>query len=68
MGPDSAILIDEMVLPNTGTSSQAMSIDFTMMAALSAMERTQSQLEKLLDSACLKVVLQAMKPQSESTG
>ncbi|RAL64632.1 hypothetical protein DID88_001665 [Monilinia fructigena] len=37
MGPDSAILIDEMVLPSTGTSSQAMSIDFTMMAALSAM-------------------------------
>ncbi|KAA8566481.1 hypothetical protein EYC84_009043 [Monilinia fructicola] len=42
MGPDSAILIDEMILPNTGASCQAMSLDFTMMAALPAMERTKS--------------------------
>ncbi|TGO76674.1 hypothetical protein BELL_0143g00150 [Botrytis elliptica] len=56
MGPNSAILIDEMVLPNSGTNFQAMNIDFTMMAALSAMERTQSQWEKVLDSAGLKVL------------
>lgn len=55
MGPDSAILIDEMILPNTGASCQAMSLDFTMTATLSAMERTKSQWVKLLDSACLKV-------------
>ncbi|KAF7860549.1 uncharacterized protein EAF02_010783 [Botrytis sinoallii] len=48
MGPNSAILIDEIVLPNSGTNFQAMNIDFTMMAALSAMERTQSQWEKVL--------------------
>lgn len=56
MGPNSAILIDEMVLPNSGTNHQAMSIDITMMAALSAMERTQNQWEKVLDSAGLKVL------------
>lgn len=56
MGPNSAILIDEMVLPDSGTNHQAMSIDITMMAALSAMERTQNQWEKVLDSAGLKVL------------
>lgn len=55
MGEDSCILIDEMVLPNKGTNFQAMQLDFTMMAALSAMERTQKQWMKLLDSAGLKV-------------
>ncbi|TGO91271.1 hypothetical protein BPOR_0033g00110 [Botrytis porri] len=54
IGSESASLIDEMVLPNSGTNFQAMDIDFTIMAALSAMERTQSQWEKGLDSAGLK--------------
>jgi len=56
MGPDSAILIDEMVLPDSGTNFQAMNVDFTMMTALSAMERTHNQWVKLLDSAGLKVI------------
>ena len=55
MGPESVILIDEMVLPNEGVHWQSTQVDLTMMAALAAMERTQAQWSYLLDSVDLKI-------------
>jgi len=55
MGPDSFLLIDEMVLPSKGASLQAMQIDMTMLAGLSSMERTEKQWTALLDSAGFQV-------------
>lgn len=54
MGPDSFILIDEMVLPNSNTNFEAMNLDMTMMT-IAATERTAEQWTELLDSAGLKV-------------
>lgn len=56
MGPDSLVLIDDMVLPNKGTNFQAMQLDLNMMAGLSAMERNEKQWAKLIDSAGFKIV------------
>ena len=55
MAKDSLILIDEMVLPNTGVHWQATQIDLTMMSALASMERTHEQWNALLDSVRLKI-------------
>jgi demethylsterigmatocystin 6-O-methyltransferase len=40
MGPESVILIDEMVVPNERASWRAMQIDITMMACLASRERS----------------------------
>ena len=56
MAPDSRILIDDMVLPDTGVHWQATFVDITMMVGLAAVERTTSQWETLLDSAGLKIL------------
>jgi demethylsterigmatocystin 6-O-methyltransferase len=56
MGPKSAILIDEIVMPNTGASIMAVQFDITMMASLGAIERTESEWRKLLDKAGLRIV------------
>ncbi|KAL9090484.1 MAG: hypothetical protein Q9165_005245 [Trypethelium subeluteriae] len=55
MDKDSVILIDEMVLPTTGTHWRAAQLDFTMMSAMAAMERTEQQWKDLLDKAGLKI-------------
>ena len=55
MGPESVILIDEMVFPNKGVHWQSAQIDLTMMAALASVERTQAQWSDLLDSVGLKI-------------
>ena len=55
MGPDSAILLDEMVLPDTRVHWQAAQVDLTMMAALGARERTRTQWTVLLDSVGLEI-------------
>ena len=52
----SVILIDEMVLPDTGAPWQATQLDITMMSALAAIERTRKEWFELLKSAGLKVV------------
>lgn len=41
MGPHSVLLVDEMVLPETGVNFIAASIDMTMLSALAGMERTE---------------------------
>jgi len=55
LGPESRILIDDMVLPNENVHWQAAQIDITMMAALSAKERTHEQWHALIAAAGLKV-------------
>lgn len=56
MGPESVLLIDEMILPETGTSLMAASIDMTMLAALAGMERTEAQWRETLAEAGLELV------------
>ena len=56
MGKDSLILIDDIVLPDTNVHWRAAQLDLTMMAALAAMERTNDQWYRLLDSAGLKIL------------
>ena len=63
MGPDSVILIDEMVLPNKNVHWQATLVDLTMMACLASVERTLAHWERLLDSVGLRIVqLYTYKP------
>ena len=55
MSKDSAILIEEMVLPVSGVHWQATQVDLTMMCALAAVERTEEHWRALLDSVGLKI-------------
>ncbi len=55
MNKDSVILIDDMVLPNTGAHWQATQLDLALMTTLAAMERTERDWYSLLDKAGLKV-------------
>lgn len=54
MEPDSFVLIDEMVLPNSGVHWQMAQLDM-LMAVLAARERTHEQWCKLLESVGLKI-------------
>lgn len=56
MGPDSKILIDEMVLPNTGVHWWSACLDLHMYAMLGAKERNVDQWETLLDNCGLRIV------------
>ena len=55
MSKESAILIDDMVLPDVNVHWQATQIDLTMMCALAGMERTREQWLALLDSVGLRI-------------
>ena len=55
MAPNSVILVDEMVLPNSGASFHVTQMDMIMMADLAAMERTEKEWYALLEDAGLKV-------------
>lgn len=55
-GPESQILIDEMVLPNKGVPWEATTVDLTIMASLGARERTMVEWDALLDAAGLKTL------------
>jgi demethylsterigmatocystin 6-O-methyltransferase len=55
LGPDSVILIDDMVVPNTGAHWQATQIDMIMMTSLAAKERTRDQWDTLVEKAGLKI-------------
>ena len=56
LGPDSKIVIDETVLPNTNVPWQAAYMDLTMMGSLGGIERTRAEFENVLDRAGLKIV------------
>lgn len=55
MKPDSSILIDDMVLPNSGVHWQMAQLDMLMMAVLAARARTHEQWSKLSESVALNI-------------
>jgi demethylsterigmatocystin 6-O-methyltransferase len=55
LGPDSVILIDDMVLPNAGVYWHATQIDMVMIVGLASIERTQDQWNSLVQKAGLKI-------------
>lgn len=56
MSADSRILIDDLVLPNTGVHWWSAAIDMQMYLMHGAMERNLDQWNTLLDGAGLKVL------------
>ena len=56
LGPDSRIVIDEVVLPDVNVPWQSAYLDITMMASFGAVERTKTEWESLIDQAGLKIV------------
>lgn len=56
LGPDSVILIDDMVVPNVGAHWQTTQLDIAMMSALGSLERTKEMWYALLEKAGLKIV------------
>ena len=53
MGPDSVLLVDEMVLPEVGVNFNAASIDMTMLSTFASMERTEAQWRETFQDAGL---------------
>ncbi|KAK7946091.1 O-methyl transferase B [Apiospora aurea] len=53
MAPDSVLLLDEMVLPQTGTHAYAASMDLTMMSAFASAERTEKQWRNIVEDVGL---------------
>jgi demethylsterigmatocystin 6-O-methyltransferase len=51
MGPDSLLLLYELVVPDSGHSVWHAQMDITLMASLAALERTRAQWATLLDAA-----------------
>lgn len=52
----SKLLINDIVLPDTGATRFATISDINMLALLAAMERSEAQWRKLLEQAGLKVI------------
>ncbi|OKL62736.1 hypothetical protein UA08_01132 [Talaromyces atroroseus] len=55
MGPDSVILIDDMVIPNMGAHWHATQVDMVMMVSLASRERTVDQWNALVAKAGLQI-------------
>lgn len=56
MGPNSFILIDDIIVPDKGAHPRTTEMDYIMMTTLAAMERTRKQWDDLLSAAGLEVV------------
>jgi demethylsterigmatocystin 6-O-methyltransferase len=56
LGPDSKLLIEELVLPETHVDWSATCIDFLMLSTFASQERTRAQWVQLLEKSGLKVV------------
>lgn len=56
MDQDSRLLIEELVLPDTGVDFKCSHLDILMMLYHSGMERSESQWRQLIDSVGLEVV------------
>jgi hypothetical protein len=56
MGPDSLLLINETLLPESNVSLSAAQADLTMMVSFASLERTQKQFETLLNKAGFDLV------------
>ena len=55
MVPNSVILIDEMILPDTGAHFHATQLDMMMMIIVGAVGRTEKEFHKLFHDAGLKL-------------
>ncbi|KAK3379887.1 S-adenosyl-L-methionine-dependent methyltransferase [Lasiosphaeria ovina] len=55
----SILIIDEIIIPNTGVHPTATQTDMIMLASFSSIERTERQWDALLDKAGLKIVKKA---------
>lgn len=55
MSPESSLLIDDWVLPDTGASLPGATEDILMMTLLSGIERSESQWRDLLKSVGLEI-------------
>lgn len=53
--PDSVILIDDIMIPNTGAHWHAIQLDMAMMTVLTSMESTKDQWYSLAYKAGLKI-------------
>jgi len=53
--PGSVILIDELVIPNTGAHFHATQQDIALMTTLAALERTHEQWYSLIEAAGLRI-------------
>lgn len=56
MTRDSILLIDEMILPETGVYADTAILDLTMMGAFASAERTEAQWRALVEKAGLRLV------------
>lgn len=56
MGPNSFILIDDIIIPDKGAHPRTTEMDYIMMTTLAAMERTRKQWDDLFAAAGLEVV------------
>jgi demethylsterigmatocystin 6-O-methyltransferase len=56
MGPESVILIDDIIIPDKGAHPHATEQDMVMLTTLASIERTQKQWDSLLSSADLRVL------------
>ncbi|KAJ4305456.1 hypothetical protein N0V90_000987 [Kalmusia sp. IMI 367209] len=56
MGPESRIVIDEVVLPDQNLPWQAAYMDLTMMASLGGIERTRNEFEAIVDASGLQIL------------
>ncbi len=55
MGPESVLLIDEMILPEVGVNFMAASIDMTMLTALAGAERTEGEWRRVFKDVGLEL-------------
>ena len=56
MTSESVVIIDDMIIPDTGAHWRATQIDMVMMTTLAGLERDMAQWEELLDEAGLKII------------
>ncbi|KAK0651022.1 O-methyl transferase B [Cercophora newfieldiana] len=56
MSPESILLLDEMILPETGVHAESAVLDMTMMTAFASAERTEAQWRVLVEGAGLRLV------------
>jgi demethylsterigmatocystin 6-O-methyltransferase len=55
LGPDSVLLIDDMIIPDVNAHWHATQLDICMMTTLAAIERTETQWHTLIPKAGLKI-------------
>jgi hypothetical protein len=55
MTSDSILLVDEMILPETGVNANAASVDMTVLTALASVERTEAEWRETMKDAGLEL-------------